>query len=88
MMAISTYLIDCKKHLLKLIKHQTQNFFASDCSMRNVQGLATTQPGIMYNGGYNSGAGGCNIDIQTFPSAYMFGCHILETNFISGGLLG
>jgi hypothetical protein len=24
--------------------------------------LATTQPGIMYNGGYNVGAGGCNIN--------------------------
>ena len=56
--------------------YQTQNFFASDCSMKNVRALATTQPGIMYNGGYNSGAGGCNIDessmlqigtIQTHP---------------------
>ena len=40
----------------------TQNFFAADCSMKNPIALATTQPGIMYNGGYNSGAGGCNID--------------------------
>ena len=56
--------------------YQTQNFFASDCSMKNPIALATTQPGIMYNGGYNSGAGGCNIDesymlqigtIQTHP---------------------
>jgi len=56
--------------------YQTQNFFAADCSMKNVQELATTQPGIMYNGGFNSGAGGCNIDtssklqigtIQTHP---------------------
>jgi hypothetical protein len=30
--------------------------------MKNAKSLATTQPGIMYNGGYNSGAGGCNID--------------------------
>ena len=42
--------------------YQTQNYFASDCSMKNPIALATTQPGIMYNGGYNSGAGGCNID--------------------------
>ena len=58
----------------------TQNYFASDCSMKNPIALATTQPGIMYNGGYNSGAGGCNIDnssklligsIQTHPK-----CHI------------
>jgi hypothetical protein len=53
-----------------------QNYFASDCSMKNPISLATTQPGIMYNGGYNSGSGGCNIDdssnlligtIQTHP---------------------
>ena len=56
--------------------YQTQNFFASDCSMKTPIELATTQPGIMYNGGFNSGAGGCNIDtssrlqigtIQTHP---------------------
>jgi hypothetical protein len=60
--------------------YMTQNYFASDCSMKNPIKLATTQPGIMYNGGYNSGAGGCNIDdssklligtIQTHPR-----CHI------------
>ena len=56
--------------------YSTQNYFASDCTMKNAKALATTQPGIMYNGGYNSGAGGCNIDessmlqigtIQTHP---------------------
>jgi len=60
--------------------YTTQNYFASDCSMKNPISLATTQPGIMYNGGYNVGAGGCNIDdssnlqigtIQTHPK-----CHI------------
>ena len=60
--------------------YMTQNFFASDCSMKNPISLATSQPGIMYNGGYNTGAGGCNIDnssklligsIQTHPR-----CHI------------
>lgn len=60
--------------------YMTQNFFASDCSMKRQIDLATTQPGIMYNGGYGSGAGGCNIDdssklligtIQTHPK-----CHI------------
>jgi hypothetical protein len=60
--------------------YMTQNYFSADCSMKNVLALATTQPGIMYNGGYNSGAGGCNIDdssklqigsIQTHPR-----CHI------------
>jgi hypothetical protein len=58
--------------------YSTQNFFASDCSMKNPIELATSQPGIMYNGGFNSGAGGCNIDessrlqigtIQTHPKS-------------------
>jgi hypothetical protein len=56
--------------------YMTQNYFAADCTMNNVKSLATSQPGIMYSGGYNSGAGGCNIDtnsklligtIQTHP---------------------
>ena len=58
----------------------TQNFFASDCSMKNPIDLATMQPGVMYNGGYNTGAGGCNIDessqlqigtIQTHPRSHI-----------------
>jgi hypothetical protein len=53
-----------------------QNYFATDCAMKKPIELATTQPGIFYNGGFNSGAGGCNIDessklqigtIQTHP---------------------
>jgi hypothetical protein len=56
--------------------YMTQNFFSSDCSMKKPIDLATTQPGIMYNGGYQVGAGGCNINdssklqigtIQTHP---------------------
>ena len=56
--------------------YMTQNYFSSDCSMRKPIDLATTQPGIMYNGGLGSGSGGCNIDdssklligtIQTHP---------------------
>ena len=58
--------------------YMTQNYFAADCSMKNPIALATTQPGIMYNGGFNVGAGGCNINdssklqigsIQTNPKA-------------------
>lgn len=58
--------------------YSTQNFFASDCTMNKPIELATSQPGIMYNGGFNSGSGGCNIDdssrlligtIQTHPKA-------------------
>jgi hypothetical protein len=56
--------------------YMLQNYFASDCSMKNPISLATTQPGVFYNGGYNVGAGGCNINdssklqigtIQTHP---------------------
>lgn len=56
--------------------YMTQNYFASDCTMNNVKTLATAQPGVMYNGGYQVGAGGCNINdssklqigtIQTHP---------------------
>ena len=42
-----------------------QNFFANDCSMRQPIALATTQPGIMYDGGYSLGAGGCNVDTSS-----------------------
>ena len=38
--------------------YMTQNYFASDCSMKKPIDLATTQPGIMYKGGYTVGAGG------------------------------
>jgi hypothetical protein len=42
-----------------------QNYFANDCSMRQPIALATTQPGIMYDGGYSLGAGGCNVDTSS-----------------------
>ena len=53
-----------------------QNYFANDCSMKRPIDLATTQPCVNYKGGFNVGAGGCNIDensqlmigtIQTHP---------------------
>jgi hypothetical protein len=58
--------------------YMLQNYFSSDCSMKKPIDLATTQPGVFYNGGHNSGAGGCNIDessnlqigtIQTHPKS-------------------
>ena len=42
--------------------YMTQNYFSSDCTMKKPIDLATTQPGIMYNGGYQVGSGGCNIN--------------------------
>jgi len=56
--------------------YMLENYFSKDCSMKKPIDLATTQPGIFYNGGHNVGAGGCNIDqnsnlligtIQTHP---------------------
>ena len=60
--------------------YMLQNYFSSDCSMKNPKNLATSQPGIFYKGGYGSGAGGCNIDdssnlligsIQTHPRCHL-----------------
>ena len=60
--------------------YMTQNYFSADCSMKNPIALATTQPGIMYNGGYNSSSCGSNIDdssklqigtIQTHPRSHI-----------------
>jgi hypothetical protein len=58
--------------------YMLQNYFASDCSMKKPIDFATSQPGIMYNGGHQVGAGGCNINdssnlqigtIQTHPKS-------------------
>jgi hypothetical protein len=38
------------------------NFFSQDCGMKRPIEFATTQPNINYKGGYQVGAGGCNID--------------------------
>jgi hypothetical protein len=55
-----------------------QNYFSADCSMQTPINLATSQIGVNYTGGYNIGAGGCNIDdssnlqigtIQTNPKS-------------------
>jgi hypothetical protein len=60
--------------------YQTQNYFSTDSSMKKPIDLATSQPGINYNGTYNVGIGGSNINdssklligtIQTHPR-----CHI------------
>jgi hypothetical protein len=56
--------------------YMTQNYFASDCSMKNPIELATQQPGVNYKGTQNVAIGGCNINdssqlqigsIQTAP---------------------
>jgi hypothetical protein len=56
--------------------YMLQNYFSTDCSMKNPINLATSQPCVNYKGGFNVGAGGCNINdssnlqigtIQTHP---------------------
>ena len=42
-----------------------QNYFASDCTMKTPIQLATTQPGIMYNGPSSVGSGGCVVDTSS-----------------------
>jgi len=42
--------------------YSLQNYYLNDCSMKQPLYLATSQPGIMVDGGYGSGANGCNID--------------------------
>ena len=90
MSSVSNYLFDnmsriglddcCKSQTdiqnVEYANHMLQNYFLSDCSMKNTKNLATSQPGVFYNGGYNSDACGSNIDqnsklqigtIQTHP---------------------
>ena len=53
-----------------------QNYFINDCTMKNPIALATSQPGVFYNGPSNVGSGGCVVDqnsqlligsVQTHP---------------------
>jgi hypothetical protein len=73
-----------------------QNYFAQDCSMSDAKRLATTQPGIIYSGGFGLGAGGCNVDdssklliggIQTNPKARidLFGRPFATVPFLGRG---
>jgi hypothetical protein len=42
-----------------------QNFFAADCNMVRPIDFATSQPGVNFTGGFQVGAGGCNIDTNS-----------------------
>ena len=55
----------CSIQSINNCNYTLQNYFATDCSMKNSIALATTQPGINYKGGFQSGAGGCNIDANS-----------------------
>lgn len=45
--------------------YMTQNFFSADSTMAKPISLATSQPGVFFNGGHSVGAGGYNIDEST-----------------------
>ena len=42
-----------------------QNFFSGDCTMKKPIDLATTQPGVNFNGGNSIASGGCNVDTSS-----------------------
>lgn len=42
-----------------------QNYFISDCTMKKPISLATTQPGVFFNGPSNVGSGGCVVDASS-----------------------
>jgi len=41
------------------------NYNLADCTMSKTTQLATSQPCVNYHGGFNLGAGGCNVDDST-----------------------
>jgi len=42
--------------------YMTQNYFNTECTMKNAKALATSQPGVNYSGSFGMGIGGCNVD--------------------------
>jgi hypothetical protein len=61
---------------VEFANYMLQNYFINDCSMKSTRELATSQPGVFYNGGFNTSACGSNINdssnlqigtIQTHP---------------------
>lgn len=55
--------------------YMTQNYFASDCSMRNTVDLATSQIGVNYKGTQNVAIGGCNINDSSDLQIGTVNCH-------------
>lgn len=46
--------------------YSVTNYFVKDCGLKQPIKFATSQPGIFVNGGFgNSGAGGCNINVDS-----------------------
>ena len=47
---------------VRYANYTLENYFASDCKMKIPISVATSQPGIMYNGTSPVGSGGCVVD--------------------------
>ena len=47
---------------LRYANYNLENYFAKDCTMKIPIHVATSQPGIMYNGTSPVGSGGCVVD--------------------------
>jgi hypothetical protein len=41
------------------------NFFSQDCGMKRPIEFATSQPNVNFTGGFQVGAGGCNVDVNS-----------------------
>ena len=63
--------------------YMLQNYFANDCSMKKPVDLATSQPCVFYKGGYNSGAGGCNIEQSSQLLIGTIQTHQMQNRLIS-----
>jgi len=50
---------------IQACNYTLQNYFADDCSMIKPISLATSQPGVMYNGPSCVGSGGCVVDTSS-----------------------
>jgi hypothetical protein len=46
--------------------YSLQNYFSNDSTMKKPINFATSQPGVMYNGGHNSASGGSNINESSY----------------------
>jgi hypothetical protein len=58
----ATYLTQNMIQNTNICNYRLQNHFNSDCTMQTQIDLATSQPGIMYQGGKGLANGGCNVD--------------------------
>lgn len=45
--------------------YMLENYFSSDCNMKNGINLALSQPNINFTGSHHTGVGGCNIDYSS-----------------------